>query len=60
MANPDGRAKLEASGNDCWRGNAAGVDFERNFEWEFAGAGSSSTRLSLDLITSDVRVQQQK
>lgn len=42
MLNPDGRAIVEAQDNYCWRGTAAGVDLNRNFDWEFGGPGSSS------------------
>lgn len=41
LLNPDGRALVEANGNYCWRGNAIGVDLNRNFDWDFGGAGSS-------------------
>lgn len=42
MTNPDGRDHIEKSGNYCWRGTGAGVDLNRNFDWNYAGLGSSS------------------
>eukprot|EP01135_Chromosphaera_perkinsii_P001899 Nk52_evm48s212 gene=Nk52_evmTU48s212 len=36
MLNPDGRKKLEETENYCWRGNGAGVDIDRNFDWGFS------------------------
>ncbi|KAK3092946.1 hypothetical protein FSP39_009226 [Pinctada imbricata] len=44
MANPDGRKHLEVTHNYCWRGTSTGVDLDRNFDWEFAGKGSSSNQ----------------
>lgn len=41
MLNPDGRARLERTGDWCWRNNGRGVDLNRNFDWRFGGAGSS-------------------
>ncbi|CAG5114649.1 unnamed protein product [Candidula unifasciata] len=41
MTNPDGRYYLEESGNYCWRGTGSGIDLNRNFDWNFAGPGSS-------------------
>ncbi|EDQ90946.1 uncharacterized protein MONBRDRAFT_23753 [Monosiga brevicollis MX1] len=41
LLNPDGRAHLESSLNYCWRGNARGVDLNRNFDWDFGGKGAS-------------------
>lgn len=44
IVNPDGRGALERSGDYCWRGNGDRVDFARNFDWNFGGAGSSGTQ----------------
>lgn len=41
MANPDGREHIEQSKNYCWRGTSAGVDINRNFDWNFGDHGSS-------------------
>eukprot|EP00730_Choanoeca_flexa_P012390 TRINITY_DN4158_c0_g1_i1.p1 TRINITY_DN4158_c0_g1~~TRINITY_DN4158_c0_g1_i1.p1 ORF type:complete len:410 (+),score=57.36 TRINITY_DN4158_c0_g1_i1:73-1302(+) len=41
MANPDGRQRLETDHNYCWRGNARGVDLNRNFAWDWGGQGAS-------------------
>jgi hypothetical protein len=42
MANPDGRHRLEATENYCWRGTSTGVDLNRNFDFDFGGQGSSA------------------
>ena len=44
MGNPDGRIYVEQSKNYCWRGTSAGVDINRNFDWEFGGKGSSNNK----------------
>ena len=44
MANPDGRFYVEQLKNYCWRGTSAGVDINRNFDWEFGGKGSSNDK----------------
>ncbi|CEO94393.1 Peptidase M14 carboxypeptidase A domain-containing protein [Plasmodiophora brassicae] len=44
LLNPDGRMRLERDGNHCWRGNANGVDLNRNFDWEWGGPGSTAVR----------------
>ena len=44
MGNPDGRLYVEQSKNYCWRGTSAGVDINRNFDWEFGGKGSSNDK----------------
>lgn len=41
MTNPDGRNYLEQTRNYCWRGTGSGIDLNRNFDWNFAGPGSS-------------------
>ncbi|KNC56023.1 zinc carboxypeptidase A 1 [Thecamonas trahens ATCC 50062] len=41
LLNPDGRARVEATSNYCWRGNARGVDLNRNFPWAWGGEGAS-------------------
>jgi murein tripeptide amidase MpaA len=41
IVNPDGRQYVERTKNYCWRGTSSGVDLNRNFDWEFAGKGSS-------------------
>lgn len=42
MVNLDGRYYVEKIKNYCWRGISIGVDFDRNFGWEFGGKGSLS------------------
>lgn len=34
--------RVEENTNYCWRGNARGVDLNRNYDWEFGGPGSSA------------------
>ncbi len=42
LTNPDGRRRLETSGNYCWRNNGRNVDLNRNTDWQFGGPGSSN------------------
>jgi murein tripeptide amidase MpaA len=42
LLNPDGKAHMEVEKQYCWRGNARGVDLNRNADWQFNGPGSSS------------------
>lgn len=44
LLNPDGRRRLERNRDFCERGNGNDVDLNRNFDWEFGGAGSSGER----------------
>ncbi|XP_064622834.1 carboxypeptidase O-like [Lineus longissimus] len=44
LVNPDGREYVERTKNYCWRGTGTGVDLNRNFDWEFAGKGSSGNK----------------
>ncbi|XP_074648839.1 zinc carboxypeptidase-like [Tubulanus polymorphus] len=44
IVNPDGRRHIENTGNYCWRGTSSGVDINRNFDWNFAGEGSSNDK----------------
>jgi predicted deacylase len=46
MVNPDGRALLEQTNDWCCRGMPNGVDINRNFPWQFGGAGSSGDVLN--------------
>uniref|UniRef100_A0A0B6YQ37 Peptidase M14 domain-containing protein n=1 Tax=Arion vulgaris TaxID=1028688 RepID=A0A0B6YQ37_9EUPU len=44
ITNPDGRSYIERTKNYCWRGTGAGIDLNRNFDWNYGGIGSSKYR----------------